>query len=570
MRELAILKTVVEVVKKQKKQMEVVEKEGVKVPNAVLISGITDTEVDEEILDFLAQYGSIIRSIPVIDPSLESKKSLIVEFSSGLAVQNLQEMLPYVQQAEDNPDISFHVTALSDTYIQKLGKTTTQSYLNDLKELASRSGESFEDVLKGMLDHIQETIIQKPCLEPTVVGADESLPVHSADPPQTEFTFKQSQAPNNAARHHTVPPASAAASPRSPSFTVSDLNPPAVQKVVVEHLVRTSDFAMSGNSPLRLRAFSGRVPHPPNEADYETWRTSAELLCQDPTVSDFHRVRRICESLLSPAADIVKSLSPTATPSAYIQLLDSAFAPIEDGDELFAKFLNTFQNPGEKPSAYLQRLHVALQTTMRRGGVLSSEVDKHLLKQFCRGCWESPLLLELQLEQKKNSPPSFAELMTMLRTEESKQASKNVRMKQHLGNPKPRVVVNSQTAISDDVTQLHSVTAQLASQITQLQKQLAVLTSKQSKEKQNPKISAVKPESSQDTCSSKRKDNISDKSQPARPKPGYCFRCGEEGHIASSCSNDPNPMLVAEKREQLKKRQREWDLQYGNLKPQSN
>nr|XP_055051475.1 uncharacterized protein LOC129437325 [Misgurnus anguillicaudatus] len=274
--------------------MEVVEKEGVKVPNAVLISGITDTEVDEEILDFLAQYGSIIRSIPVIDPSLESKKSLIVEFSSGLAVQNLQEMLPYVQQAEDNPDISFHVTALSDTYIQKLGKTTTQSYLNDLKELASRSGESFEDVLKGILDHIQETIIQKPCLEPTLVGPDESLPVHSADPPQTEFTFKQSQVPINAAQHHTVPPA----------------------------------------------------------------------------------------------------------------------------------------------SAYLQRLHVALQTTMRRGGVLSSEVDKHLLKQFCRGCWESPLLLELQLEQKKNSPPSFAELMTMLRTEESKQASKNVRMKQHLGNPK--------------------------------------------------------------------------------------------------------------------------------------
>lgn len=252
--------------------------------------------------------------------------------------------------------------------------------------MASRSGESFEDVLKGMLVHIHERVVPKPYSEPALAEADDTLPAHSTAPSQINFTPKQSQVPTNAARHCTVPPASAAAGPESPSLTVSDLNPPAVQKVVVEHLVRTTDFAISGNSPLRLRAFSGRTPHPPNEVDYKTWRTSAELLFQDPTVSDFHRVRRISESLLSPAADIVKSLSPTASPSAYIQLLDSAFAPIEDGDELFATFLNTFQNPGEKPSAFLQRLHVALQTTMRRGGVLSSEINKHLLKQFCRGC----------------------------------------------------------------------------------------------------------------------------------------------------------------------------------------
>lgn len=196
-----------------------------------------------------------------------------------------------------------------------------------------------------------------------------------------------------------------------------------------------------------------------------------------------------------------------------------------------------------------KRLHVALQTTMRRGGVLTSEINKHRLKQFFRGCWESSLLLELQLEQKKDSPPSFAQLMTMLRIEESKHVSKSVRMKQHLVSSKQRVVVQSKTAIGDDVTQLHSVTAQLASQITELQKQLAVLTSKQSKDKSNPKMSAVKPVNKQSTGSPKGKD----KAQPARPKPGYCFRCGEEGHIASSCSNDPNPTLVAEKREQLTK-----------------
>lgn len=548
--------------------MEVIEEKGVKVPNAVLISGLTETEVDEEILDFVKQYGSINRILPLSDPSLESKRSVIVEFNSGLAVQTLQTVLPYVQQAKNNPDVSFHVTALSNVYVERLGRNTTQTYLNELKELASRSGENFEDVLKGMLAHIHESVVPNPCPVP-VSSAGDTLPAHSADPSLIEFSLKPSQTPINAARHHSVPQVSAT-SPESPSITVSDLNPPGVQKVVVEHLVRTSDLVIPGNSPLRLRVFSGRTPHPPNEVDYETWRTSAELLFQDPTVSDFHRVRRICESLLSPAADIVKSVGPSASPSTYIQLLDSAFAPIEDGDELFAKFLNIFQNPGEKPSAYLQRLHVALQTTMRRGGVLGSEVDKHLLKQFCRGCWENSLILELQLEQKKHSPPSFSELMTLLRTEESKHASKSVRMKQHLGSVKQRAVMQSQTTTRDDVAQFNSVTAQLASQIAELQNQLASLTSKQSKDKPNPKSNMVKSSNKQSTISPKGKTKVPDTSQTARPKPGYCFRCGEDGHIVSSCSNDPNPALVSEKRNELVKRQREWDFRNGSTKPQLN
>lgn len=166
-----------------------------------------------------------------------------------------------------------------------------------------------------MLVHIHETVVPKPYPKPALVEAD--------DTPQTDFTLKQSQAPTNAA-YHNVPPVSAATSAESPSLTVSDLNPPVVQKVVVEHLVHTSDFAISGNSPSPLRAFSGRTPHPPIEV------ASTELLFQDPMVSDFCRV---CEGLLSPVADIVKSLSPTASPSACIQLLDSAFAPIKDGDE---------------------------------------------------------------------------------------------------------------------------------------------------------------------------------------------------------------------------------------------
>lgn len=42
-----------------------------------------------------------------------------------------------------------------------------------------------------------------------------------------------------------------------------------------------------------------------------------------------------------------------------------------DGEELFAQFLNTLQDPGEKPSAYLHRLQVALNRVKKRGGSYS-------------------------------------------------------------------------------------------------------------------------------------------------------------------------------------------------------
>lgn len=104
-------------------------------------------------------------------------------------------MLPYIQQAKNNPDVSFHVTALSNVYVERLGQNTTQTYLNELKELASRSGENFEDVLKGMSAHIHESVVANPC--PVPVSSDgDTLPAHSADQSLTEVSLKPSQTPN--------------------------------------------------------------------------------------------------------------------------------------------------------------------------------------------------------------------------------------------------------------------------------------------------------------------------------------------------------------------------------------
>lgn len=100
-------------------------------------------------------------------------------------------------------------------------------------------------------------------------------------------------------------------------------------------------------------------------------------------MSSLQKSRKIFESLLSPAADIVKRLSPEAIPEAYLQLLDAAFGTVEDGEELFAQFMNTLQDPGEKVSTYLFRLQAALNLAVRRGRVAAGEADKHIFKQFC-------------------------------------------------------------------------------------------------------------------------------------------------------------------------------------------
>lgn len=44
-----------------------------------------------------------------------------------------------------------------------------------------------------------------------------------------------------------------------------------------------------------------------------------------------------------------------------------------------------------------------------------------------------------------------------------------------------------------------------------------------------------------------------------RPRPGYCFRCGENGHLAVACDNPANPLRVEEKRRKLREQQAQWD-----------
>ncbi|KAJ8367367.1 hypothetical protein AAFF_G00320360 [Aldrovandia affinis] len=329
-------------------------------------------------------------------------------------------------------------------------------------------------------------------------------------------------------------------------------------------------------------------------------------------MSDLQKSLRIRESLLPPASDVIKRLGPGAVAASYIQLLDAAYDTVEDGDKLMARFINTLQDSGEKTSTYLHRLQAVLNQAVRRGGVATGEADRHLLKQLCRGCWDNALLLKL--EPLKDAPPSFVDLLLLLRGEEDKEASRAVRMKQHLGSARTQVAT---CAHSTHVCGEETRVASLQKQINELQGQFTTLiSSRQEKESPNfTKTTAKKPPQTRPVEArvktnrievseiSELRKQIADlqtqmatqrtsKRQPERaarsvgapiqveaadpnasersryggtaanrPRPWYCFNCGEDGHIATHCGNAPNSSKVDEKKCQLRDAQAKWDLQ---------
>lgn len=546
--------------------MDTVASENVKVPNSLLVSGVTGSDVDNEVFDYLGQYGKIERVINVTSSQARFQNTAIVEYSSGLTIEYLKDTLP-VDRPSSNPDVVHHIQLLSELYTADRGSTLTQTYLTELRDVAQLSGADFEKVLLDELARIQASIRTRKAEPDASAVRHEHQHVSAVDiADRTPLNVGDNLTPSP--EPDAPPRKEVEASPcsnRTQNLSPEHLSTPEIQRVVVEHVIKNSDLPLHYHGSTRLRPFSGRIPCPSSESDYDMWRNNVEFFLADPAMSATHVTRKIVESLFPPAATIVKHLGPNASPHEYLALLDSAYGIIDDGDELFAKFLNTNQDPGEKPSGYLQRLQTILSKVIKRNGLAAGDSDRQLLKQFCRGCWNNSLLTSLQLEQRKNNPPPFSELLLSVRSEEDRQAAKSSRMKQHLGANRIKVQSNTvsvedYTADDDDeIKAAPSDPRKLGIQMAKLQAQIASLKASLSsnqlvakpgkKQKAKPKV----PSEGNPSLSSEPK--LVNK----KPRPWYCFRCGEDGHIAPSCNNEPNPELVEKKRRELKQKQESWE-----------
>ena len=561
--------------------MDVIQAENVKIPNSVIVTGVIGD--DSEIVEHLTHFGSVERVIDVPSITGKDRTTIIVEFKTGEPIQQLQNELP-CKTPSRRPDVIYDTQLLSEWYTANRSSSLTDSYLADLKGVAKLSGTDFEKVLLEELAKIQKSTKSSTTeTEPAVIN-QEKQPASSTA--QTEQMNSDKQTPINIGTdstdshdHDSLPSAVGAEASslhrkRALYLPPEQLTTPEVQKVVVEHIIKSNEMSSQWHSHSKLRSFSGKSPCPQYESDYDTWRSNVEFQLTDATVSDKHAVRRIVESLLPPAANIVKHLGSKSTPHDYLHLLDSAYGTVDDGDELYAKFLHINQDLAEKPSAYLQRLQTALSKVVKRGGIITTDSERQLLKQFCRGCWNNDLITNLQLEHKiKLDPPPFSELLLMLRTEEDRQAAKSSRMKQHLGIRQTKAQSNSlrvedyDTNDTDTAGGASPLNAQkLEKQLAQLQSQMASLKaaidkgSNQASAKPNKKPKSTAKASTEEKGSSTDGPKVSKK-----PRPWYCFSCGEDGHIAPSCPNEANPELVAVKRTEFKQKLKAWEQKQTTL-----
>ncbi|KAL1258010.1 hypothetical protein QQF64_011254 [Cirrhinus molitorella] len=535
--------------------MEVVQKESVKIVTALLVNAPVSILEDEGVLDLLKRHGSIARVIPIHNPESKYHDHTIVEYNSGSAIESISPSLPLSYTSKENPSLTYQIRALSSVYSWEESSDVTTSYISTLKNIAKLTGKSFNALLREELSQISSSLIQDE------VDEEEEAPVELSSTNEQSAFKKDSQSPSSIPNEPALDHDDLPRSDRRLSGTMShvQLNPSEVQKNIVEHISEVKSevaSAIPSTAVVKLRPFSGRIPQPSNESDYDTWRCNVKLLLDDPSVSDLQRVRRIMESLLPPATDIVKSLGPRASPRAYLNMLDSAYGAIEDGDELFSKFMNTLQNDREKASSYLQRLQVALSKAVRGGGIKSSETNHQLLRQFCRGCWDDVLISELRLDTHKDDPIEFQDLLHSIRAKEDKSAQKLLRMKSHIGGSKHKQqpTFRSAHAYSQD-TAIPSKKKQIA----ELKEQLTSLTLPKPRKTVNPKHKTVPSSTTVEFVAKQPVKSTGGPVTKCRPRPGYCFKCSEDGHISVVCEKPPNSKLVEKKRDELRLKQQEWD-----------
>lgn len=537
--------------------MDLCDRFGVNGQRTLLVTGVEDIYANEEVEQVFSVNGSVSQVVRIPDVENEIQGRVLIEYSTDNAITKIDPTVLGKIPSPNDPNVTWHVKTVRAMYEEGVGRRLAKRYLDELETVSGNSRAGFLRALQNELQGSKDTDYTPPTTSsvPSVTATPVSVP-HVPDTPSPSLQAS------------SVP------------IDESIVNPPHLQKVIVEHVIRSESAPLHSSSHPRLRTFFGRTPRPNGEVDYETWRTQVDLLISDPYVTDSQKVRKILESLLTPATDVVRPLGIDSSPSAYVAHLESAFGVVEDGEELFAAFLNCSQNNGEKSSMYLTRLHTLLTKAISRGGASLNNASKLLLRQFCRGCWDQSLIMSLQLEFKKEHPPSFSDLLLMLRTEEDRRSAKHDRMKKHLGSTRAAVHAHSilgMPAHDPDPVLTHHHNQSVNSKprdplnklnkercqddTTELKKQIEILTKQVERLSQQTKNVRENVNIEPSRCLAASTVHQRTFVPPGMPRAWFCFKCGGDGHIAVRCSQDANPSLVQEKRDELRERQNNFRRQ---------
>lgn len=122
--------------------MEIVMQESVKIPNSVVVSGLSAATGDEEVSISLQKYGSINRCLRIDDPKSDFYKHMIVEFTYGTAMQILEPILPLKLCSSTQVGIMYEIESLASVYTLATRSKVTKTYVEQLCETDKLGGNS--------------------------------------------------------------------------------------------------------------------------------------------------------------------------------------------------------------------------------------------------------------------------------------------------------------------------------------------------------------------------------------------------------------------------------------------
>uniref|UniRef100_A0A3Q2G8M7 CCHC-type domain-containing protein n=1 Tax=Cyprinodon variegatus TaxID=28743 RepID=A0A3Q2G8M7_CYPVA len=303
-------------------------------------------------------------------------------------------------------------------------------------------------------------------------------------------------------------------------------------------------IALENTAFRRLRPFSGTAPTPNGEENLDTWLMQARLMVDECECSASEKRKRIIESLKGPALEIaqaVRSSDPQATPQDYLGALEQAFGSSESGEDLYYAFRALRQHAGERLSDFLRRMEHALTKVVFRGGVMASQRDRIRVEQLLRGAVESDLMLvQLRLRERKETPPSFLQLLKEIREEEDQQAVRQRQVRATDDELKPQdadsgpspPAQESETLLAPrkDVVNHEQEVHMLQRQLCDLQHQIQIMAVSQ----RPPNPREWRPRDTNEQHN--RRMTGHSKSSPSEGSGDYfCYRCGEDGHVATRC-----------------------------------
>ncbi|XP_072110511.1 paraneoplastic antigen Ma1 homolog [Mobula birostris] len=149
----------------------------------------------------------------------------------------------------------------------------------------------------------------------------------------------------------------------------------------------TSLANKAAGSRRKRRVFSGVMPTPEGEKEYEMWVEQTSRSLGEWQCSDDEKRQRLVKSLRGLAADIsgVTVNQPSASVAENLEALESAAGMTGSTLELVGEFQNMCQEKGEKLSSYLFQLERRLNYLRRRGGIQVAEVDQLQTDQIAKG-----------------------------------------------------------------------------------------------------------------------------------------------------------------------------------------